>query len=149
MTADDFRDIILALDGAAEGAHMGHPDFRANGRIFASLHSQDRFGMVKLTPEEQQVLLREHPESFEPSTGAWGRQGCTNVRLAEANRAAVRGAARLAWEGVMTLPPPRTRKEKAGPPKTGNATARNAKPRNAKPGNAKAGARQAPRKRSR
>ena len=92
---------------------MGHPDFRANGRIFASLHSQDRFGMVKLTPAEQAVLLREHPESFEPSPGAWGRQGCTNVKLATANRSAVRGAAKLAFAAIMLLPPSKPRKKSA------------------------------------
>ena len=113
MTPDDFRAIILALDGAAEGAHMGHPDFRANGRVFASLHSQDRFGMVKLSPEEQAVLMREHPDTFEPSAGAWGRQGCTNVRLATADKRAVRAAARLAWDGIMQLPPPKARKKAA------------------------------------
>jgi hypothetical protein len=113
MTADDFRAIVLAHDGAAEGAHMGHPDFRANGRIFASLHSQDRFGMVKLAPDEQQVLLREHPESFEPSAGAWGRQGCTNVKLATASTPAVRGAVRLAFEAIVALPPPKTRPKAA------------------------------------
>jgi hypothetical protein len=113
MTADDFRDIILALDGAEEGAHMGHPDFRANGRIFASLHSQDRFGMVKLTPDEQKVLVREHPKTFAPSAGAWGRQGCTNVTLATADTRAVRTAARLAWDGIRQLPPPKARRKKA------------------------------------
>ena len=113
MTPDDFRDIVLALDGAAEGWHMNHPDFRANGRIFASLHSGNRFGMVKLTPEEQAVLLREHPKTFEPSPGAWGRQGCTNVKLATADTRAVRGAARLAWEAVMAAPPPKARRKNA------------------------------------
>jgi len=113
MTADDFREIVLALDGAAEGAHMGHPDFRANGRIFASLHSEDRFGMVRLTPEEQAVLLRDHPESFEPSAGAWGRQGATNVTLATANRPAVRAAVKLAFAAIMAMPPARPRRKPA------------------------------------
>jgi hypothetical protein len=122
MTADDFRDIVLALDGAAEGAHMGHPDFRANGRVFASLHSADRFGMVKVPPEEQAVLLREHPETFEPSAGAWGRQGCTNVKLATADKRSVRGAARLAWELVMATPPPKARRPKLPSPKAGPRT---------------------------
>ena len=117
MTADDFRDIVLALDGAAEGAHMGHPDFRANGRIFASLHTQDRFGMVKLSPEEQAVLLRDHPKTFEPSPGAWGRQGCTNVKLATAEARAVRGAARLAWEAALAAKPPKPRTPKSSAPK--------------------------------
>ena len=103
MTADDFRDLALALDGVAEHAHMGHPDFRANGRIFASLHSQDTKGMVKLTPEEQRELLRANPETFEPSAGAWGRQGCTNVILERADVAAVRGALLLAWHAIRKL----------------------------------------------
>jgi hypothetical protein len=110
MTADDFREIVLGLDGAAEGAHMGHPDFRANGRIFASLHSEDRLAMVKLAPEEQAVLLREHPKTFEPSAGAWGRQGCTNVVLAKASRPAVRAAVKLAFAAIMALPPARPRR---------------------------------------
>jgi hypothetical protein len=128
MTPDDFRDIVLALEGAVEGAHMGHPDFRANGRIFASLHSQDRFGMLKVTPEEQAALLQDHPETFEPSAGAWGRQGCTNVKLATADRRAVRGAARLAWEVAMAARPPRPRKAAATASKAG---ARKAGPRKA------------------
>ena len=111
MSPDDFRALILAHDGAVEGAHMGHPDFRANGRVFASLHSGDRFGMVKVAPEEQAVLLREHPESFEPSPGAWGRQGCTNVKLASAKKPAVRGAVKLAFDAIRAMPPPKARKK--------------------------------------
>jgi YjbR len=100
MTADDFRDLALSMNGAVEGSHMGHPDFRANGRIFATLHPGDRKGMVKLAPEEQRQFMREHPQMFEPSSGAWGRQGCTDVLLAAADRATVRGAVVLAWEAV-------------------------------------------------
>jgi hypothetical protein len=104
MTSEDFRRVVLEMQGAVEGAHMGHPDFRANGRIFASLHTQDRFGMVKLAPAEQKELLKEAPRMFEPSAGAWGRQGCTNVILAAADVRTVRAAVQLAFEGVMALP---------------------------------------------
>jgi hypothetical protein len=104
MTADEFRHVVLDMQGAVEGAHMGHPDFRANGRIFASLHTQNRFGMVKLTPAEQKALLKDAPRMFEPSAGAWGRQGCTNVILAAADVRTVRAAVQLAYEGVMALP---------------------------------------------
>ena len=113
MTLDDFTRVALSLLDAVEGAHMGRTDFRVGNRIFASLHSEDRLGMVKLTPEEQAVFLREHPKTFEPSAGAWGRQGCTNVKLATADKRAVRGAARLAWEGVMAMAPPKARRKKA------------------------------------
>ena len=87
MTADDFRALALDLPGAVEQSHMGHPDFRANGRIFATLHGDDEWGMVKVEPAEQQALMADHPEVFVPSAGTWGRQGCTNVRLAKASRA--------------------------------------------------------------
>src|SRR5262245_46022585 len=99
MTADDFRELALAMDGAVERSHMNHPDFRAHGRIFATLHSNDEWGMVKVTPEEQQALMRASPEVFVPSSGAWGRQGCTNVRLAAADARTVQAAMILAWEG--------------------------------------------------
>ena len=117
MTADDFRELVLAMPGASEGAHMGHPDFRANGRIFASLHSGNRLGMVKLTPEEQRACMRDAPGTFEPSSGAWGRQGCTNVLLATARPAAVRGAVLLAYEGVIARPPAKARAQKPSAPK--------------------------------
>jgi hypothetical protein len=104
------------MQGAVEASHMNHPDFRVNGRIFATLHSNDRFGMVALTPEVQQEFLRASPTAFEPSSGAWGRQGCTNVRLEAADVATVRPAMILAWEAKSAMPPPRTRKPKATPP---------------------------------
>jgi YjbR len=115
MTADDFRRLVLDLDGTEERSHMGHPDFRANGRIFASLHSNDTKGMVKLAPEEQREFMRSQPAMFEPSAGAWGRQGCTNVLLAAATAAAVRGAIILAWQAALDKPP-------AGRRKTGKTT---------------------------
>ena len=104
MSADDFRLLALSMPDAIEREHMGHPDFRANGRIFATLHSNDEFGMVKLTPEEQRVVIAADPEIFVPAAGAWGRQGCTNVRLRIAKVAPVRGAMLLAWEGTTRKP---------------------------------------------
>jgi hypothetical protein len=34
MTPAGFRRIALGMEGAVEGAHMAHPDFRVNKRIF-------------------------------------------------------------------------------------------------------------------
>ena len=116
MTADDFRRLALSLDGAIESAHVGHPDFRANGRIFATLHSNDHWGMVKLTPEEQREFMRIDRATFVPSSGAWGRQGCTNVRLASADEATVRSAVMLAW--TSTIAKPRVRKPRTSKART-------------------------------
>jgi hypothetical protein len=55
------------MKDAVEGAHMGHPDFRANGRIFATLHADLQWGMVKLTPDQQRMFVRDAPAAFTPS----------------------------------------------------------------------------------
>ena len=38
MTEAAYRKIALCLDGVKEASHMGHPDFRVGGRVFATLH---------------------------------------------------------------------------------------------------------------
>ncbi len=97
----DFRRIALGMEDASEGAHMGHPDFRANGRIFATLYPDGERGMVKLTPEQQRRFLREHPTTFEPASGAWGRQGCTTVVLDAADEDTMGEAMTLAWQNTV------------------------------------------------
>ena len=42
MDAEDFRRIALSMPGAEESSHMGAPDFRVAGRIFATLASQSK-----------------------------------------------------------------------------------------------------------
>src|SRR5579885_1015232 len=99
MTSDAFRRIALALPGAEERAHMQHPDFRVNGKIFATLGYPDETrGMVKLTPEQQFNFVREYPDAFTPVKGAWGLKGCTSVHLAKATAAALKPAMKDAWE---------------------------------------------------
>jgi hypothetical protein len=112
MTADDFREIALAHSGAEERSHMGHPDFRANGRIFATLQADEKTGMVKVSPDEQAVLLAEHATVFTPATGAWGRQGCTLVHLGKATTRSIRPAMQLAYQAAVSQPPPRRRTKK-------------------------------------
>ncbi len=102
------------MDGAVEGAHMGHPDFRVNGRIFATLSPDRRKGMVKLTPDQQRVVLREHAAMFEPASGAWGRQGATMVILDQAEEETVGEAMTLAWQNEMNKPKSRPRPRKSG-----------------------------------
>jgi len=100
MTAHQFRRIALGMDGAVEGAHMGHPDFRAFGRIFATLHQGDKTGMVQLTPEQQAVFVRDHPDAFLPESGAWGRNGSTRVVLASIDEDTLGEAMTLAWRNA-------------------------------------------------
>jgi hypothetical protein len=112
MTGDDFRELALSLDGTVEQSHMRHPDFRVNGRIFASLKADEREGVVMLPPAEQQHLIDNHPAIFSAAAGAWGRQGWTVIHLAKANSRVVRGALLLAWQHAMEKKSPRSRKRR-------------------------------------
>lgn len=108
ITADEFRALALDILGAVERSHMHHPDFRLNGKIFASLGApSDEWGMVKLTPEQQAKFLKRTPKMFKPASGAWGRQGYTSVHLESANVAVVRLALAAAAGNVMVGKPKR------------------------------------------
>ena len=97
-TTDTFRRIALSLPETSESAHMAHPDFRVRGKIFATLgYPDESWGMVKLAPEEQEVLVAAEPAVFVPVKGAWGRQGCTNVRIDAASETTLRSALIKAW----------------------------------------------------
>ena len=101
MTAKGFRRIALGMTGAVEGSHMGHPDFRVGGRIFATLGYPDgKWGMVKLTPEQQETALSEH-RAMTPAAGAWGAQGATMVRLADIEEETLGAALTQAWQNAV------------------------------------------------
>lgn len=99
MTPADFRRIALSLEGAEESSHMGSPDFRVGGRIFATLASQKQgYGNLMLTPEQQAAFVEEQPELFLPIAGGWGTSGATHIRLSAVNEDVLTGALRAAWQ---------------------------------------------------
>jgi hypothetical protein len=102
MTASEFRKMALSLPGAEEKEHMGHPDFRVGGKVFATLgYPTKERAMVKLTPEEQHEFNLAEPEVFLPAKGAWGRKGATIVRLKLAKKARVKKALEAAWRNTV------------------------------------------------
>src|SRR6267154_112176 len=99
MNIHDFRRLALSPEGAEESSHMGSPDFRVGGRIFAALASQDKgYGNLMLTLEQQAAFVQELPEVFVPIAGGWGRMGMTHIRLARAKEEVLTGALRAAWK---------------------------------------------------
>jgi hypothetical protein len=114
MTANQFRRIALGHQDAAEGAHMGHPDFRVGGRIFATLREDNVHGMVTIPPEQQARLVREHPSVFNPENGAWGRAGSTRVVLEAADEEVLGEAMTLAWRWAVAKGPTKARNRESG-----------------------------------
>src|SRR5262245_20138453 len=105
MSSEDFRTVALKMPGAVEAEHMNHPDFRVNGRIFASLgYPDDAWGMVKLTPDQQRAFVQKSPGAFKPCNGAWGERGATNVHLASAKPGVLSEALEAAYQNVQSPP---------------------------------------------
>jgi len=112
MTPNEFREIALSFAGAIESAHMNHPDFHANGRIFATLsYPDDKSAMVKLAMADQQRLVAAHPHVFYPAKGAWGLQGSTMIHLDAAHPDLMTQALELAWQDNAASPVKKSRKK--------------------------------------
>jgi hypothetical protein len=98
VTEAEFRKLARAHPETEERSHMGHPDFRVRGKVFATLRYPRRgFGMLAVSPEDQAVLMKLQPASFSPAAGAWGRNGSTIVALKAAKRGLVAQALADAW----------------------------------------------------
>jgi hypothetical protein len=101
MTAEEFRSLALKLPDAEEREHMGHPDFRVGGRIFATLGYPDsEWAMVKLYPDQQRDFVGAAPKMFTPVKGSWGRQGSTSILLKAAAKGRVKTALYAAWRNA-------------------------------------------------
>ena len=98
MTSDEFRRMALSHPDVIEGGHLGHADFRVGGKIFATLgHPNERYGAAMLTPQDQDLLVKDHPKTFAPAAGAWGATGSTTIMLRGASKRAVGIALEAAW----------------------------------------------------
>ena len=84
--------LVVAIGIAASGTAKGSPTMTA-GRI------------------PQAHAVRAHPAIFAPFPGAWGRYGCTRVRLEAATPDAVRFVLLAAWRKHA---PERLRRELGG-----------------------------------
>ena len=119
LKENDFRRLALGMRDAIEGAHMGHPDFRVHGRIFASLHHDDRWPVApdgrhgRPDAGQQQHVMQDHAAAFTPESGAWGRSGCTRVQLDAVDEDTLGDAMTLAWQNAVD------KQKTAKTPKTG------------------------------
>lgn len=105
VTPAQFRRIALAFPETIESMHQNHPDFRVRGKVFATLGYPDKkWGMVKLTPDQQEIFVADEPSVFVPAAGVWGRQGSTTVLLKAAKQATLRRAILAGWLNAAPKP---------------------------------------------
>jgi hypothetical protein len=79
LTAREVRRLALALPEAEEHRHFGKASFRVRGRIFATLEPEGTLVLLKLAPDEQNVLGRAQPAVFRHALGA--QEGWTGIEL--------------------------------------------------------------------
>jgi len=99
MRSEDFRRLALALPEVVEKSHFGRADFRVSNKIFAALPVATR-GVVKLRPEQRDVMVAVEPKIFAAQPGGWGDQGWTRIELAETDAVTLQSALRAAWRNV-------------------------------------------------
>ena len=100
MLQEEFRRLALTFPGAVASGHFDVADFRVRGKIFATLREADGRAVLKLSPDEQKLLMETAPGLFEPVKGSWGQKGWTRVVLDRADEATVRHAMEYAWRSV-------------------------------------------------
>ena len=100
MSPDGFQKLALSLPEAVESSHFDVPDFRIGGKIFATAGRIDGKAVLKLTPDQQQMLCEAEPSMFEPVPGGWGRKGWTNLMLAKTDAKTARSALWMAWRNT-------------------------------------------------
>ncbi len=62
-----------------------------------ALGPAEAWGVVMLTPEQQERLMLAEPKVFQSMQGAWGSRGATRVELAAARKPGVRLSLLAAW----------------------------------------------------
>jgi hypothetical protein len=61
VTVDEARSAFLSLDGASEGEHHGHPDFRVGNKIFGTLQPDGGRVVLRLPEELAEAMAAENP----------------------------------------------------------------------------------------
>jgi hypothetical protein len=99
MSGTGFRTWALSLPGAEEKAHFDKPDFRVRNKIFAGFNDKG-MAYVKLTPEQQDMLVAAEPELIAPLPGGWGKKGWTLIDHQKADDALLHSVLLMAWKNL-------------------------------------------------
>ena len=103
MTEDEVRQILLSFEGAAEGEHHGHPDFRIGKSIFATISPNHQHTVLRVPYELAQSLAAEDPKNRRVvnKPGDWGWLSIALESIAPED---YESFAREAWSALARKP---------------------------------------------
>jgi len=104
ITIEQARNMALSLPETEEKIHFHLAGFWIKNKIFATIHSDKNYVMVKLTPIDQSVFCSFNKEVIFPVPGGWGKHGATFINLKKVRKSMFLDALTTAWK---TVAPPK------------------------------------------
>ena len=111
VTTAAFRKLALSMPDAVEAPHFDSNAFLTKGKIFATLNEGTGRAVVKLLPEQQEVMTMADPTIFQRVPNYWGNKGWTWLLLKTADRKAAESALKAAHANVLLKKPSAKRKK--------------------------------------
>jgi hypothetical protein len=103
ITIEQVRKAALSLPETEEKPHFDLTSFRIKNKIFATIHADKNYVMVKLSAIDQSVFCAYNKEVIFPVPGGWGKQGATFIDLKKVKKSMLLDALSTAWK--TTAPP--------------------------------------------
>lgn len=94
--------MLAELPGVAEGSSYGTPAFKVRGKLFARLHQDGESLVVRVDPEQRELLLRAGDEAFF-ITDHYRDHPWMQVRLAVVDHGQLQALLHYAWR--LRAPP--------------------------------------------
>ena len=100
ITIEQAKKIALSLPESEEKPHFHLTSFRVKNKIFASIHADKNFVMVKLSVIDQSVFCSYKKDMIFPVPGGWGKKGATFIDLKKVSKTMLTDALTTAWKTV-------------------------------------------------
>src|SRR5436189_5958037 len=98
ISIEQVRKAALSLPETEERPHFHLTSFRVKNKIFATIHADKNYVMVKLSAIDQSVFCAYDKEVIFPVPGSWGKQGATFINLKKIKKAMFTYALTTAWK---------------------------------------------------
>ena len=98
ITIEQARKAALSLPETDEKPHFDLTSFRVKNKIFATIHADKNYVMVKLSAIDQSVFCAYNKEVIFPVPGGWGKHGATFVNLKKVKKSMLIDAITTAWK---------------------------------------------------
>jgi len=104
ISIEQTRKVALSLPETEEKPHFHLTSFRVKNKIFATIHADKNYVMVKLSAIDQSVFCAYDKEAIFPVPGGWGIKGATFINLKKVKKSMLLDALSTAWK---TIAPPK------------------------------------------